>query len=128
LDVDTADADVPDIQSKLVGASMDPDYATDEGLMLAENDGIWVADQFASDEDKGVYFYAWIYTEEAAEENDTVTLINDQEVTVWSWGVVAAETSDNLDSSVELTGATDFDGASTLGLAFASALIAANMF
>jgi hypothetical protein len=48
------------------------------------------------------------------------------EVTVFSWSVVGAEDLDNLETAVELTGA--MDAASTLGLAFASTLIAANMF
>jgi hypothetical protein len=90
------------------------------------NDEIWEANQFASDLELGVFFSAWVYTEDAAETNDTVTLINDQEVTVWSWALVS-EYVDNEENSVILTGAMD-DGASTLGLAFASALIAANMF
>jgi hypothetical protein len=45
--------------------------------MLAENEDIWEEDQFSSNEDYGVFFYAWIYNEEYAEEYDTATLIND---------------------------------------------------
>jgi hypothetical protein len=95
MEIGTIDADTPTFYVALESASIISDdiYVTDEGLYLAMNDEIWVEDQFASDAGEGVFFSAWIYTEDAAETNDTVTLINDQEVTVWSWAVVAEDVS-----------------------------------
>ena len=108
-DADTLDADVPDATS---GGS----YSTDEGLVLADAAAIWAAGQFLTT--TGVYFYSWIPLETT---DDDVTLATGDEVTVWAWGFVTTKT-DNVSATVVLA------GASTLGLAFASALFAANMF
>ena len=102
-----------------IAADSDDDYTTEYGLTLSAPSDLadfWAADQFIGAE--SVYFYSW---QPLTGTDDEPSFFAGETVNVWVWGDVETATANETQEVV-------LEGASTLGLAFASALFAANMF